>query len=130
MIPVIALVVGIVTAAALDHRFGWGTVVSVVVALYCHRLYRRPVTELPYAPARPMDDELRPGWAARWDAAPSIGETGVCGASSMYQRGIAAAEQGCGGSRGCHSRGCLPGGARGGAAGGGTGRGRLVNRRG
>jgi hypothetical protein len=67
MIQVVSLVVGIVAAAALDRRLGWGTMASVAVALYCHRLYRRPMTTLPSAtPPSPDDEELRPGWAARW----------------------------------------------------------------
>jgi hypothetical protein len=30
-----------IVAALLDNRLSWGTVASVLVALYCHRLYRR-----------------------------------------------------------------------------------------
>jgi hypothetical protein len=61
-------IAGIVTAALLDHRWSWGTLASVMVAIYCHRLYRRVptpvITMRPWSP----EDELRPGWAARWAA--------------------------------------------------------------
>jgi hypothetical protein len=67
MIQAIALVLGVVAAAALDRRLGWGTIASVAVALYSHRLYRRPLRPVPSpAPSPPAEEELRPGWAARW----------------------------------------------------------------
>ena len=59
-------IVGIVAAALLDNRFSWGTAASVLVALYCHRLYRRPPT--PVSVCACSSDEPRPGWAARWGA--------------------------------------------------------------
>jgi hypothetical protein len=65
MLRVIILVAGIV-AAALDHRLGWVTVVSVAIGLYCHRLYRPPVSGVP-AKVATEEDDLGPGWAARWD---------------------------------------------------------------
>jgi hypothetical protein len=58
-------IVGIVAAAALDNRLSWGTVASVLVALYCHRLYRRRPASVGACTCSPAD-ELRPGWAARW----------------------------------------------------------------
>jgi hypothetical protein len=66
----LALVLGVIAAAALDRRLGWGTIASVGLALYCHRLYRRPLPAVPSpAPFPPADEEdLRPGWAARWGA--------------------------------------------------------------
>jgi hypothetical protein len=69
VIPVSLLVAGIVGAAALDHRLGWGTVASVALGLYCHRLYRQPVSALPAVRPVELEEELRPGWAARWEAA-------------------------------------------------------------
>lgn len=75
-------VVGIVAAAALDNRLSWGTVASVLVALYCHRLYRRPPTEVVVMRSRPPEDGLRPGWAARWGSDTSVGQRGqVCSAN-------------------------------------------------
>ncbi|MBJ7598838.1 MAG: hypothetical protein JF922_12255 [Candidatus Dormibacteraeota bacterium] len=61
-------IVGIVVAAALDNRWSWGTVASVLVALYCHRLYGRLPAEVVIMRDRSLEDELRPGWAARWHA--------------------------------------------------------------
>jgi hypothetical protein len=55
----------ILAAAALDNRLSWGTVASVLVALYCHRVYRRPPPPVGVCACSPAD-ELRPGWAARW----------------------------------------------------------------
>jgi hypothetical protein len=76
MIQVVSLVAGIVAAAALDRRLGWGTIASVGVALYCHRLYRRPLRAVPSAvPSAPAEEELRPGWAARWGARCSGGQS-------------------------------------------------------
>ncbi len=60
-------IAGIVAAALLDHRMSWGTAASVLVALYCHRLYRRPAP--PVSVRVCSSDELRPGWAARSAAA-------------------------------------------------------------
>jgi hypothetical protein len=75
MIQVVSLVVGIVAAAALDRRLGWGTIASVGVALYCHRLYRRPLPPVPSCEASPpAEEELRPGWAARWGARCTAGQ--------------------------------------------------------
>jgi hypothetical protein len=62
------VVAGIVGAAALDHRLGWGTLASVGLGLYCHRLYRQPVSALPAVKPVEPEGELRPGWAARWEA--------------------------------------------------------------
>jgi hypothetical protein len=59
-----ALMAGIVVAAALDNRLGWGTLLSVALAIYCHRLYRQPTSPRP-PPMAPEEDELRPGWAVR-----------------------------------------------------------------
>jgi hypothetical protein len=61
-------IAGIVAAAALDNRLSWATVASVLVALYCHRLYRRLPTPVSVCGCWSAD-ELRPGWAARWAAA-------------------------------------------------------------
>jgi hypothetical protein len=59
-------IAGIVAAALLDHRWSWGTLAGVLVAMYCHRLYRRaPIPALSASCLSP-EDELRPGWAARW----------------------------------------------------------------
>ena len=66
MLRLIILVGGIVAAAALDHRLGWGTVVSVAMGLYCHRLYRQPVAGATNTVSR-EEDGIRPGWAARCD---------------------------------------------------------------
>ena len=64
MLRVIILVAGIVFASALDRRLGWGTVVSVAMALYCHRVYSRPI--LAVTALKPAEDDWpRPGWAAR-----------------------------------------------------------------
>jgi hypothetical protein len=62
------VVAGIVGAAALDRRLGWGTVASVALGLYCHRLYRQPASSLPIVRPVELEDALRPGWAARWGA--------------------------------------------------------------
>jgi len=71
------LVAGIVGAAALDHRLGWGTLASVAVGLYCHRLYRQPALALPaMGPIELLEDELRPGWAARWEGSGGQSDTG------------------------------------------------------
>jgi hypothetical protein len=59
-------IAGIVAAALLDNRLSWGTVASILVALYCHRLYRRAPTPVMSRWAWLPEDELRPGWAARW----------------------------------------------------------------
>jgi hypothetical protein len=80
VIQVSLLVAGIVGAAALDHRLGWGTLASVALGLYCHRLYRQPVSALPAVRPIELEDELRPGWAARWEADETHGDTG-------YRRG-------------------------------------------
>ena len=67
MRSVVVPIAGIVAAALLDNRLSWGTVASVLVALYCHRLYRRTTaptaSDVSFAP---RDEDLRPGWAARW----------------------------------------------------------------
>jgi hypothetical protein len=68
VIRVSLLVTGIVGAAALDHRLGWGTVASVALGLCCHRLYLQPVSALPAVRPVEPEDELRPGWADRWEA--------------------------------------------------------------
>jgi hypothetical protein len=60
-------IAGIVAAALLDNRWSWGTAASVLVALYCHRLYRRAATPVVEAWAWSREDEFRPGWAARWE---------------------------------------------------------------
>jgi hypothetical protein len=70
-------IAGILAAALLDQHWSWGTVASVLMAAYCHWLYRRaaapPVTLRACAP----EDELRPGWAARWGTSASTGEDDV-----------------------------------------------------
>jgi hypothetical protein len=71
VVAVAAIIAGILVAAALDHRLGWGTSISVALAIYCHRLYRQPTSPRPPAPAVREEDELRPGWAARWGREPS-----------------------------------------------------------
>jgi hypothetical protein len=60
---------GILIAALLDHHWSWGTVASVLVALYCHRLYSRAPGSGAAPRASVPADELRPGWAVRWGAA-------------------------------------------------------------
>jgi hypothetical protein len=57
---------GIVAAAVLDHHWTWGTLASVLVAFYCHRLYRASPSPVVSPLASSLDDELRPGWAGRW----------------------------------------------------------------
>jgi len=59
-------IAGIVAAAVLDGRWSWGTLASVLVALYCHRLYRGKPAVAMVERAWSPKDELRPGWAARW----------------------------------------------------------------
>ena len=59
-------IAGILAAALLDHRWSWGTLASILVAAYCHRLYRRAPAPSVTVRALPPEDELRPGWAARW----------------------------------------------------------------
>jgi hypothetical protein len=76
VIAVLAIVAGILVAAALDNHLGWGTLMSAALAIYCHRLYRQPASaataEAPVPPTPASeDDELRPGWAARWGREPS-----------------------------------------------------------
>jgi hypothetical protein len=71
VVAVLAMVAGILVAAALDHRLGWGTLMSVALAIYCHRLYRQPTSSEPQPPAAPEEDELRPGWAVRWGREPT-----------------------------------------------------------
>jgi hypothetical protein len=58
-------IAGIVAVALLDNRLSWGTAAGVLVALYCHRLYRSTPTEFVGGFASPPEYELRPGWAAR-----------------------------------------------------------------
>jgi hypothetical protein len=75
VMSVVVPVAGIVAAAVLDNRLSWGTVASVLVALYCHRLYRTVYPAIaPEVPSPPGDEELRPGWAARWGRVGSRGE--------------------------------------------------------
>jgi hypothetical protein len=77
VVVVVAIVAGILVAAAFDHRLGWGTLISVALAIYCHRLYRQPSSaSTPHGAAAPApgDDELRPGWAARWGREPSAAQ--------------------------------------------------------
>ncbi len=71
MVAVVAIVAGILVTAALDHRLGWGTFMSVALAIYCHRLYGQPTSPGPQSPAAPEEDELRPGWAVRWGREPA-----------------------------------------------------------
>jgi hypothetical protein len=71
VIAVVAIVAGTLVAAALDHRLGWGTLMSVALAIYCHRLYRQPTSPGPPPPPAPETDELRPGWAVRWGREPT-----------------------------------------------------------
>ena len=61
-------IAGILAAAVLDHRWSWGTVASVLVAIYCHRVYRKTPTPIAGESLCSVGDELRPGWAARWGA--------------------------------------------------------------
>jgi hypothetical protein len=70
-VAVVAIVAGILVAAALDHHLAWGTLMSVALAIYCHRLYRQPTRPGPRPPAAPEEDELRPGWAVRWGREPT-----------------------------------------------------------
>jgi hypothetical protein len=72
-------IAGIVAAALLDNRLSWGTVASVLLALYCHRLYRRGPVSVVSTWAWAPDDELRPGWAARWAVSgqPDAGQAGA-----------------------------------------------------
>ncbi|MDQ6900813.1 MAG: hypothetical protein M3072_15140, partial [Candidatus Dormibacteraeota bacterium] len=87
MIAVLAIVAGILVAAALDHRLGWGTLMSVALAVYCHRLYRQPCSGAsspeaavsPPSPAAADDDDLRPGWAVRWGRQPNTALASVSG---------------------------------------------------
>jgi hypothetical protein len=61
-------IAGIVAAAALDHHLSWATLASVLVALYCHRIYGACCQQFTEAPVAVIDHEFRPGWAARWGA--------------------------------------------------------------
>jgi hypothetical protein len=71
VVAVLAIMAGIVVAAALDNRLGWGTLLSVALAIYCHKLYRQPTSSGPTPPAAPEEDEVRPGWAVRWGREPT-----------------------------------------------------------
>ena len=77
MVAVVAIVAGILVAAALDHRLGWGTLMSVALAIYCHRLYGQPTSPGPPPPAAPEEDELRPEWAVRWGREPNAAVVSV-----------------------------------------------------
>jgi hypothetical protein len=81
-------IAGIAAAAALDHRWSWGTLASVLIAIYCHRLYRRAPTPAAHVWAESPEDELRPGWAARW------------GSPEMDRRPLIAAGTGIGATEG------------------------------
>ena len=100
MLRVIILVSGIIAAAALDRRLGWGTFVSVAMGLYCHRVYGRPVPAVP-GPTEAEDDGPRPGWAARWTACGPDG----CAAPSVDMSSAGRAPSRVAGRR---QRSCLP----------------------
>jgi hypothetical protein len=70
-------IAGIVASAFLDNRLSWRTMASLLVALYCHRLYRRVATPVVSAWAWSQEDELRPGWAARWGVSGWLGADGA-----------------------------------------------------
>jgi hypothetical protein len=60
-------IAGILAGALLDHRWSWSTLASILVAGYCHWLYRSTPVPPVTVYAWPPEDELRPGWAARWN---------------------------------------------------------------